>query len=215
MPSDTRPDPSPDAVERRGFLKRLFAIAGGGAALAALAPKEAEASVDPFLGEIMLFAGNYAPRGWAECNGQLLPINQNQALFSILGTTYGGNGQTTFALPDFRGRAPIHVGQGPGLTDRVLGESGGVESHVLTVAEMPAHSHPAFARSTNGTSANPSGLFPARDPAGTPHYGPDADALLAPGAIGPAGADQPHDNMQPYLTIMFCICLQGVFPTRP
>lgn len=203
---------------RRSFLKRMLGLVAGGAALGAgsLLPRgEAEAAAtDPYLGEIMLFAGNYAPRGWARCDGQLLPINQNQALFSLLGTTYGGNGVTTFALPDLRGRAPIHAGQGPGLTDRPLGEQGGEESHTLTQAEMPLHTHPARARSGNGTSASPAGLLPARDPSGTPHYGAGADVTLALDAIGAAGGDQPHNNMQPYLTVTFCICLAGVFPPQ-
>jgi microcystin-dependent protein len=210
--TDQRPEPV--ASERRGFLKRVLTLATGGIALGALAPKEAEASVEPYLGEIMLFAGDYVPRGWAACNGQLLPIAQNQALFSILLTRYGGNGQTTFALPDFRGRAPIHAGQGPGLTNRIVGESGGVEAHALTVAEMPAHAHGAFARSLNGTSASPAGHVPARDPSGTPLYGPDPDVLLSPNAIAPSGGDQPHENMPPFLTITFLIALQGVFPQQ-
>jgi microcystin-dependent protein len=203
------------ASDRRGFLKRMLAVVAGGAAAGTLlAPGEAEAGVDPFVGEIMLFAGNYAPRGWALCNGQLLPINQNQALFALLGTTYGGNGVTTFALPDLRGRVPMHAGQGPGLSNRLLGEQAGAETHTLTVAEMPAHSHAASARAGNGTSASPGGLLPARDPAGTPHYGSGPDTTLAPEAIGVAGGSQPHENMQPYLVINYCIALQGVFPPQ-
>jgi microcystin-dependent protein len=210
---------SAETDDRRGFLKRLLGLAAGGAAVAlggtALTRGRAEASaIDPYLGEIMLFAGSYAPRGWAPCNGQLLPINQNQGLFSLLGTYYGGNGQTTFALPDLRGRAPIHVGQGPGLTDRTLGEQGGEETHLLTVEEMPAHTHLASAYSGNGTSASPAGLLPARDPSGTPHYGAGADVTLSPGAIGVTGGNQAHNNMQPFLALTFCICVQGVFPQQ-
>lgn len=215
MPKGPVPVGTQVALERRGFLKRLLAIAAGGVALGSLARKaEAETmSSQPYLGEIMLFAGDFAPRGWALCNGQLLSINQNQALFSLLLTRYGGNGQTTFALPDLRSRAPIHAGQGPGLTDRVLGEQDGVEAHALSIAEMPAHSHAAFAHSENGTSASPAGRFPARDPSAVPHYGPGADTALAPGAIGVAGGDQPHNNMQPYLVVNYCIALQGIFPS--
>ena len=215
-PPEHRGEPAAPTT-RRGFLRRMLAVVAGGAALGVLARRdEAEAAaVEPYTGEIMLFAGSFAPRGWARCDGQLLPISQNQALFSLLGTTYGGNGTTTFALPDLRGRAPIHAGQGPGLTDRPLGESGGTESHALTAAEMPVHNHPAFARSLPGTSAHPSGLLPARDPSGVPHYGPDADATLHAGAVGLAGAGLPHDNMPPYLALTFCICLTGVFPPQP
>jgi len=214
MPKGPVPVDSQVALERRGFLKQLFAIAAGGAALGSLARKaEAETmSTQPFLGEIMLFAGDFAPRGWALCNGQLLSINQNQGLFSLLLTRYGGNGQTTFALPDLRGRAPIHAGQGPGLTSRVLAEQGGAEAHVLTVAEMPAHSHAASAHAGNGTSASPAGQLPARDPSAVPHYGSGADTTLGPGAIGAAGGDQPHNNMQPYLVVHYCIATQGIFP---
>src|SRR5687767_13668660 len=145
--------------------------------------------------------------------GALAP-KEAEALFSLLLPRYGGNGQTTFALPDFRGRAPIHAGQGPGLTNRIVGEAGGVEAHALTVAEMPAHAHGAFARSLNGTSASPAGHVPARDPSGTPHYGPDADVLLSANAIAPAGGDQPHENMPPFLTVIFLISLQGIFPPQ-
>ena len=204
-------------IERRGLLKRALAVLAGGVALGATF-RQAEADttgIDPFLGEIMLFAGDFVPRGYAACNGQLLPIAQNQALFSLLGTTYGGNGQTTFALPDLRGRVPIHVGQGPGLSDRILGEVGGEEAHTLTVAEMPGHTHVMTARSGNGTTASPAGALFARDGADVPHYGAGADTQLSPGAIAVAGGSQPHNNMQPYLALQYCIALTGVFPPRP
>jgi microcystin-dependent protein len=187
--------------------------AGAGVGTLVTRPEEAAAGTNPYLGEIMLFAGATPPSGWALCNGQLLSIAQNMALFQLIGTTYGGNGTTTFALPDLRGRAPIHAGQGPGLSNRVLGDSGGEESHQLTVPEMPAHSHAARARSGNGTSAIPTGLVPARDPSGTPHYGASPDVTLAAGAIGTAGGGQPHNNMQPYLVITYCIALTGAAPT--
>ena len=211
--SDPTTDPS---LERRNFLKRILAVAAGGITFASFGRKAeaGTAGIEPFLGEIMMFAGNFAPRGWALCNGQLLPIAQNTALFSLLGTTYGGNGQTTFALPDLRGRAPIHVGQGPGLSDRVLGQYGGEETHTLTWNEMPNHSHPAYAHAENGTSDTPTGLLPARNPAGVPQYAAGADVTMSPEAIGNAGGGQPHDNMQPYLVINFCIALQGVFPSQ-
>lgn len=204
---------SSGALERRSFLKRALAIAAGGAFGTLLGkPREASAGTDPYLGEIMMFGGNFAPQGWALCNGQLMAISQNPALFQVLGATYGGDGVTTFALPDLRGRAPIHAGQGPTLSNRVLGEQGGEEAHTLTLAEMPAHTHAVNAHSGDGTSPSPAGLLLARDPSGVPHYGSGADATLAPGAIGTAGNSQAHLNMQPYLVINFCISLQGVFP---
>ena len=165
-PPDSAATAPEKALERRSFLKRLIGLAAGGIGVGTLVakPDVAEAAYEPFIGEIMLFAGNFAPRNWALCNGQILSIAQNTALFSILGTTYGGNGQTTFALPDLRGRVPIHAGQGPGLTNRTLGENGGEEAHVLTSAEMPMHTHGAVVTSSNGTSASPAGLLPARDP---------------------------------------------------
>ncbi|MDQ3898292.1 MAG: tail fiber protein [Actinomycetota bacterium] len=166
---------------------------------------------EPFLGEIMMFAGNFAPRGWAMCNGQILPIAQNTALFSILGTTYGGNGQTTFALPDLRGRVPMHFGQGPGLSARTLGEQGGEESVTLIQAQLPQHSHTANATSADATSSKPDGAVPASGGA----YAPASDGTtMSPGFITGGGGNQPHDNMQPYLAINFVIALEGIFPSR-
>jgi microcystin-dependent protein len=169
---------------------------------------------DPFIAEIRMFAGNFAPRGWAFCDGQLLSISQNTALFSLLGTTYGGNGTTTFALPDLRGRVPMHAGQGPGLTDRILGEQGGEETHTLLVGELPAHSHPAYADSAVGTAAGPPGGLPGRNAAGIPAYGSAPSAMLHPGAVGVQGGGQPHNTMQPYLVINFIIALEGIYPSR-
>ena len=162
---------------------------------------------EPFLSEIRVMSFNFAPKGWAQCNGQLLPINQNQALFSLLGATYGGNGQTTFALPDLRGKAPLH--RGPGFT---LGQTGGEETHTVTTGEMPAHTHPLNAGSnTQGGTSIPRNNF----------LGGAANAYVPTGPLTPlsaqastfAGGGQPHANLQPYLTLTFCIALQGIYPS--
>lgn len=174
---------------------------------------------EPFIGEIRMFAGNFAPRGWAFCNGQLLPISQHSALFSILGTTYGGDGQTTFALPDLRGRAPMHWGDGPGLTLRRLGESGGSEKVTLTTSEMPAHNHQLSASSAHGDTPAPEGALNATavDIAQQPlnvYHGGTPNATMAPQAIRSAGGGQPHNNMQPFLCVSFIIALEGLYPSR-
>lgn len=170
---------------------------------------------DPFVAEIRIFPFNFAPKGWAWCDGQLMPLSQNTALFSLLGTTYGGNGKSNFALPDLQGRAPMHPGQGPGLSLHDLGESGGSETVTLLESEIPAHSHPMRAATldladVNLVSAN-SSFAPS---SGGTLYQENANTQLAPQALTPAGGDAPHNNMQPYLTCYFCIALQGVFPPR-
>lgn len=176
--------------------------------------------MDPFLGEIRMFCGNFAPRGWALCNGQLLPIAQNSALFSILGTTFGGNGQTTFGLPDLRGRTPVHPGQGPGLSPYDLGQSAGSESITLLQTQIPAHTHVVNASNVAATATTASGNVPAtvtppRGQSTIPTtYGPTADTAMNPNMIGPAGNSQPHGNIQPYLCVNFIIATQGIFPTR-
>jgi microcystin-dependent protein len=173
---------------------------------------------EAMIGEIRMFAGNFAPRGWALCDGQLLPIAQNQALFSILGTTYGGNGITTFALPDLRGRVPLHAGTGPGLSSKTLGQSGGTETVTLTTAQMPAHTHSAQinADSTVAATDNPANALPARNAASTPQYGTSDNTTLSGNAliISPAGGGQAHPNMQPYTTVNYIIALTGVYPSR-
>src|SRR5919112_1404081 len=169
---------------------------------------------DPFVAEIRIFPFNFAPKGWAWCDGQLLPLSQNTALFSLLGTTYGGNGKSNFALPDLQGRAPMHPGQGPGLSLHDLGETGGSETVTLLLSEIPSHSHglraslddadvriPAPTRSWAKGSANMYG-------AGAPNQ------AMSDNALAPAGGDQPHNNLMPYLTFYFAIALQGVFPPR-
>ncbi len=164
-------------------------------------------SADPFLSEIRIFSFNYAPRSWALCNGQFLPINQNQALFSLLGTTYGGNGQTTFALPDLRGRVPMHTGQG-----FVLGQKGGEEAHTLTSNEMPVHSHQTKGSANSPTVTAPTNNFWASNTGFTP-YGPVADTAMSAQSIGNTGGSQPHENRSPFLTLNFCIALTGIFPS--
>ena len=182
----------------------------------ALAPLGARASSEPFIGELMLTGSNFCPQGWTMAAGQILPIAQNTALFSLLGTYYGGNGVTTFALPDLRGRTAIGIGQGPGLTDRTIGEMGGTETVTLTQQEMPAHTHAANASTLAGNTANPAGALPART-LRTLLYrgGAPADTTMAPDAIGYAGGNQPHANMPPYVAMTWCIALQGIFPSRP
>jgi microcystin-dependent protein len=162
---------------------------------------------EPFLSEIRIMSFIYAPRGWALCNGQFLPINQNQALFSLLGTTFGGNGQTTFALPDLRGQTPIHVGSG-----HTLGEKGGEQAHTLSIAEIPTHTHVASGSNTNGTAIIAAGNLLAGSP--NQLYIPPANLVaLNAGTLGNIGGSQAHLNMQPFLTLSFCIALQGIFPS--
>jgi microcystin-dependent protein len=152
------------------------------------------------------------------CDGQILSISLNTALFSLLGTTYGGNGTTTFALPDLRGRAPIHAGQGPGLTARTLGSSFGEESHTLSAAEMPAHTHTMSAGTLEGDSATPVGAMPTKSGVGDARFGATGQpgaGVMAAGAVGVAGSSQPHSNLMPYLTMIYCIALQGIYPSHP
>ena len=174
---------------------------------------------DPFLGEIRLVGFTFAPQGWALCDGQLLSIAQNTALFSLLGTTYGGNGQTTFALPDLRGRVPIHPGQGSGLSNYALGEQSGSENVSLNVSQLPAHNHPLASSNQPGSGSNPSGNFPAvlNEPSGSiavNGYLASSNSTLNPAAIGIAGGNQPHPNLQPLLCVNYIICLQGIYPSR-
>jgi microcystin-dependent protein len=170
---------------------------------------------DPFVAEIRIFPFNFAPKGWAFCDGQLLPLSQNTALFSLLGTTYGGDGKSNFALPDMQGNAPMHPGQGPGLSLHDLGETGGSETVSLLQSEIPAHSHGWNASNQDGNDQSPVNELMAGGVGGVSTYAaPSAIKPFNPSAITPAGGDQPHNNMQPYLTLNFCIALQGVFPPR-
>lgn len=164
---------------------------------------------EPFLSEIRIMSFGYAPRGWALCNGQLLPINQNQALFSLLGTTYGGNGQTNFALPDLRGRVPIHVGQG-----NTLGERAGEQAHTLSIAELPTHVHAAMGTNNTGTVNTVSGNVLANVQPNELYVGAASLVALNTATIANVGGSQAHLNMQPFLTLSFCIALQGIFPSQ-
>ena len=168
---------------------------------------------EPFLAEIRIFGFNFAPRGWALCDGQILPINQYQALYSLMGTTYGGDGRTTFALPDLRGRVPLHEGQGSGLTNRALGGGGGAEQVSVSIAQMPSHGHSLQATSDPANSTAPA----ARVPATTTDdlYGPPEDLVnSAAAAVQTTGVGAGHSNLQPYLVLNFCIALSGLFPSR-
>ena len=162
---------------------------------------------DPFMGEIRIMSFGFAPKNWARCDGQLLPINQNMALFSLLGTTYGGNGSSNFALPNLQTRVPIHLGQG-----FVQGEAGGEQAHTLTLSEMPTHNHTMSGSSSNADVVSPVDNVVAQS---SQLYGPVAQLTsLDPSSISSAGGSQAHENMQPYLTLMFCIATAGIFPSR-
>lgn len=173
---------------------------------------------DPFVAEIRMFGFNFAPRGWGLCQGQLISISQNTALFSLLGTNYGGNGTTNFALPNFVGRAPIHWGQGPGLSDYSIGEALGVETVVLTANQMPAHRHNLGCSTANANKPLPVNNFPSASvPLTQPRNAASLDGsavTMAAGAVSATGGGQEHSNMQPYLGLTFCIAMQGVFPPR-
>jgi microcystin-dependent protein len=174
--------------------------------------------MDPFVAEIRIFPFNFAPKGWAFCNGQLLPISQNTALFSLLGTTYGGDGKSNFALPDMQGNTPMQEGQGPGLSSRFEGEQGGEQNVTLLQTEMPAHSHTAIA-ATGGGQGSPAGnAWASGLKTGPSLYSPpganNKDVAMNPLALNIAGGNLPHNNMMPFLTLNFCIALQGIFPPR-
>jgi microcystin-dependent protein len=220
-------------ITRADFLKTVAATLGaiGADATPWLRPVLGFQDQDVFVGEILLFPFNFPPRGFAFCQGQLLAISQNTALFSLLGTTYGGDGKTNFALPDLRGRVPIDYGQGPGLSDYGIGGTGGVETVALSLSQLPAHAHTltntltATARGTSaaGNQRSPAGAIFAADASGVTavysNAAPDANggAVVLAGSATAAnsGSGLPHENRQPYLTLNYCIALQGVFPSRP
>ena len=163
----------------------------------------------PYVGEIRMFAGNFAPAGWMFCEGQLLPISENETLFNLIGTTYGGDGQSTFALPDLRGRVPLHMGNGS-----TLAETGGVEEVTLTAQQMPAHSHPLTAASVTGDQVSPGGSLPASSFNVTPYINDVPTGNMNAAAISSTGGSQPHNNFQPYLCVDFIISLFGIFPSQ-
>lgn len=180
---------------------------------------------NPFLGEIRMFAGSFAPRGFAFCQGQLLPISQNDALYALIGTTYGGDGQNTFGLPDLRGRVPINQGQGPGLTTRVLGEKAGTETVQLTTAHLPAHTHAMYATTAKGSQSVPAVNSMPAQPDGDnqsstatfyviPGANPLQPSTMAASTVAVSGGNQPHANIMPVLCVNFIIALEGVFPSR-
>ncbi len=169
---------------------------------------------EPFVGEIRMFAGNFAPRGWAFCDGQLLAVSQNDALFSLLGTIYGGDGRTTFGLPDCRGRLPIHAGAGPGLSQRRLGAKAGSETVTLTVNQMPSHTHPMNATTATGTDNNPGGKLTAESPSVDVYFEGDPTVSMSTNAITNTGGSRAHTNLMPFLCIHFIIALFGIYPSR-
>lgn len=173
---------------------------------------------DPFIGEVRIFAGNFAPRDWAFCDGQTIQISQNPALFSILGATYGGDGRTTFGVPNLQGRAPMHAGQGPGLTRRSLGERGGVDQVTLGVGDIPSHTHALQGANAVGDQASPVGNAFAQSPTGRQGFflydNDDNTGAMDSNILASTGSQGPHNNLQPYLVLQFIIALQGTFPSR-
>jgi microcystin-dependent protein len=163
----------------------------------------------PYVGEIRMFGGNFAPAGWRFCNGQLLPISENETLFQLIGTTYGGDGESTFALPDLRGRVPIHQGNG-----FILAETGGVEEVTLTAQQIPAHTHPFVGAATTGTATSATNNLAANSQNITPYINQSPDANMNPAVVSPVGGSQPHNNFQPYLCVDFIISLFGIFPSQ-
>lgn len=169
----------------------------------------------PYVGEIRMFGGNFAPMGWMFCDGSLLAISQYDILYSLIGTTYGGDGQTTFALPDLRGRLPIHQGQGNGLSNRVIGQLGGTESVTLIQSQIPSHNHTPLANSTSGNLDDPANAYWSGSATVSQFVpGDQANTNMNTTAIGTSGQNQPHDNMQPFLAVSFIIAIDGVYPTQ-
>jgi microcystin-dependent protein len=197
----------PGSVPVRWLLLALAVV------ICALPHERAEAQT-PFIGQIQMFAGTFAPVGWMFCEGQILSIAEYETLFNLLGTTYGGDGVQTFALPDLRGRVIVSAGLGSGLSNYVVGQTGGEEAVTLTQLQLPAHQHSLFADSLSGSSDTPSGLVPADGPDGVPSFGFNTVRVMAAGAVSNAGGGQPHTNVKPYLAIRYIIAVQGIFPSR-
>ena len=168
----------------------------------------------PYVGEIRMFAGNFAPAGWMLCQGQTLPISENEVLFQLIGTTYGGDGESTFNLPNLSSRIPLHMGNGPDGVNYQIGEMAGVESVTLTTQQIPAHTHPFTASQSPGTSNNPGNAVVGSSPSVQMFFGLTPSNAMAPQSIGPAGGSQPHENMQPFLCLNFIISLFGLFPSQ-
>jgi len=181
---------------------------------ALLSPKPAAAQADPFIGQIMMVGYTFCPRGWANADGQLLPISQNSALFSLYGTTFGGDGRTTFALPDLRGRVPMHVGTGQGLSPNRMGDKAGTENNSLSVNQLPNHSHALNVARSSGNTTTPQDTFLAGTGRDRDYTSTGTDTTMNANAIGSTGGGQPIDNMQPFLVIRYCVALQGIFPSR-
>jgi microcystin-dependent protein len=199
-------------IPERYVLRSLLAIAVFFAALSSVPAANAQIGESPFVGEIMAVPYNFEPQGWAFCSGQILSIQQNTALFSLLGTTYGGNGTTNFALPDLRGRTPVSSGSGPGLSAYSLGETGGEEQVTLTVSQIPAHSHVPSGTGAAGTTASPAGeVWAAQTRVDV--YSSTGNAAMGP-VLAMAGGNQPHENRSPYLVLNYIIALEGIFPSR-
>jgi microcystin-dependent protein len=198
-----------DAMERKLIL--MLAVT---ALLVAVPAATAQVGGQPYVGEILLAGFNFAPNGWALCQGQLMPISQNTALFSLLGTNFGGDGKTTFALPDLRGRSAISSGQGPGLSNYDLGQTGGEETVTLLVSQIPAHTHTAMGSTNIANLAGAGGNTWATQSLLNIYSG-SSDSNMAGGAVAPTGSNLPHDNLSPYLTLNYIIALQGIFPSRP
>lgn len=202
------------ACSRGASWRRVLrsVVVAGGVGLSAM-PMVGQAQVDPFIGEVMCGGWNFCPVGWAECNGQQMSIADNTALFSLLGTTYGGDGQTSFALPNIQSRTVIGMGAGPGLSNRLLGEAAGSETVTLWQGELPNHSHSLQAHSGPEQAATPRDRIPGTAPASAPVYGATVNNMLTPAAVSVVGGSQPHNNLQPYLTVKCCIALQGAYPS--
>lgn len=215
-------------IARKGFLKKTLAVAAGLGIFPAMAKVFGKTgneyksqgngsgkkvlSMEPFIGEIQLVAFNFTPKGFLPCDGSLLPINQYQALYSLLGTIYGGDGRTTFALPDLRGRVPIHYGPGPGLSNYNIGQTGGSETVTLTTNQIPQHNHSIPVNSGVGTTDTPTGMYIAKNSEGVKQFAATSDNTAKP--TGTAGAGQPHNNIQPYCAINYIICVNGIYPQR-